>query len=185
MKVCGHAADEVLRRKQVKFEVRVQAEESRRCVDSAAERGVPLHKIIKSMVFVCQSRGDEQGSHNYLHCMVPGHCQVSRSKLEAHVGCECSLLDPDRMRSITGADIGAVHPFVPGVSRRILDQRVLANETISFNSGDMKVGLIVKTEDFLDAFEGEITCADIAYCEEDDYTPVAKVTIPYIRNKPV
>eukprot|EP00960_Hanusia_phi_P013213 385312-Hanusia_phi.AAC.2 len=36
--------------------------------------------------------------------------------------------DDGTRRCITGAEVGAVHPFVPGVSRRILDERVLQNE---------------------------------------------------------
>ncbi|KAJ1490991.1 hypothetical protein T484DRAFT_1776012 [Baffinella frigidus] len=48
-----------------------------------------------------------------------------------------------------------VHPFVRGVTRRLLDRRVTLNSVVSFNTGDMTKGLVVELAGFMKALEGQ------------------------------
>lgn len=61
-----------------------------------------------------------------------------------------------------------MHPFVKGVSRRLLDRRVTHNEAVSFNTGDMSKGLVVELSWFLRALEDQVTIHDIARAEDGE-----------------
>jgi len=140
-------ADTWLRDKGVQFSSVQQEQATGRCRDSAEERGVSLRQIIKSMVFFAQSElgtetAAEGGTNTFVHCMLPGHLQVDTVKLEKIVGGAVRLIESDELLRVTGAVVGAVHPFVQGVHRRLVDKRIVqiaagsdTNGLVSFNTG--------------------------------------------------
>jgi len=72
-----------------------------KCRDSAAQRGVSLKQIVKSLVFA-----DSEGE--YVHCMLSGHLQIDQKKLETAAGGACSMVEEDVLKLVTGANVGEV-----------------------------------------------------------------------------
>ena len=155
------AADEWLQLKGVEFELIEQTQATGKCRDSAAERGISLRQIVKSMVFL---RADGGG---HVQCCVPGHLQVDQGKLQAVVGAKCTLVEEEELFRVTGKMVGCVHPFVNGVVRRYIDKRVgKEGGLVSFNTGDMSRGLILSMEGLLTALGDQACIHDVA-CSED------------------
>jgi prolyl-tRNA editing enzyme YbaK/EbsC (Cys-tRNA(Pro) deacylase) len=159
-------ADKWLRDNSIEFSIVQQDQATGKCRDSAAERGVSLKQIVKSMVF---SLGEES---TYCHCMVPGHLQVDKQKLQKIVGKPVRLVESDELEQATGAKVGGVHPFVPGVSRRLVDKRILQNAAdggqVSFNTGDMTVGVLITCDAFMSALGNQADVVDIAISEHGE-----------------
>ena len=78
--------------------------------------------------------------------------------------------------AFTGCEVGAVHPFAPGISIRLLDERTMSNSVVSFNTGDMARGILISPE----ALASALTCcgAELCVCdiaaEEDCDNPLAQ-----------
>ena len=164
-------ADAWLRERDIPFKVIQQEQATGKCRDSAAERGVSLREIVKSMVYASPA---DDAQPAYLHCMVPGHLQVDESKLRQLAGGAARLLESDELHQVTGAVVGAVHPFVPGVSRRLVDKRILGDDGqggavgdghVSFNTGDMTVGLVLTRTAFCQALGEQLCVVDLAVAE--------------------
>ncbi len=174
-------ADAWLRERGVEFSIVEQEQATAKCRDSAAERGVSLRQIIKSMIYARSVPADSQGEDHleYLHCMLPGHLHVDETKLQALAGGPCRLIESDELIRVTGAVVGAVHPFVPGVSKRLLDKRVQSiaagGGQVSFNTGDMRVGVLVGYSDLMLALEGQAVVVDLAIAEPgEEYEELAQ-----------
>jgi len=75
-----------------------------KCRDSAAERGVSLKQIVKSLVF-------EDAEGRFVHCLLPGHLQVDEAKVAALAGGTCAMLEAAALFEATGARVGEVHPL--------------------------------------------------------------------------
>jgi hypothetical protein len=116
------------------------------------------------MVFACGAESDVA----YIHCLVPGHLQVDEKKLQNIAGAPCRLLDSEELLRVTGAVVGGVHPFIPNVSRRLVDKRILKSQQVSFNTGDMSVGLVLRTSDFVLALQEQQTLCDLAIAESGE-----------------
>ena len=125
----------------------------------------------RSMVYArrAPAEGDSEDRPVYLHCMLPGHLYVDEAKLEALAGGPCRLIESDELFRVTGAVVGGVHPFVPGVSKRLLDRRVLENAAgggqVSFNTGDLRVGLLVAGDASQQGLDGQGSVVDLAMSE--------------------
>ena len=125
----------------------------------------------RSMVYARRAPAecDSEDRPVYLHCMLPGHLYVDEAKLEALAGGPCRLIESDELFRVTGAVVGGVHPFVPGVSKRLLDRRVLENAAgggqVSFNTGDLRVGLLVAGDAFQQALDSQASVVDLAMSE--------------------
>lgn len=170
-------ADKWLNERGVQFSIVQQEQATGKCRDSAAERGVSLRQIIKSMVF---AYGNDCNENAYLHCMLPGHLQVDMHKLNNIAGAECRMVESDELQRVTGARVGGVHPFVPGVSKRFLDKRVLriaadGKSLVSFNTGDMTKGVLLKCEALLQALGDQACVVDVAVSEqEEEYEAISQ-----------
>jgi len=174
-------ADAWLRERGVEFSTVEQEQATAKCRDSAAERGVSLRQIIKSMIYARRVPADSQGEDHleYLHCMLPGHLHVDETKLQALAGGPCRLIESDELIRVTGAVVGAVHPFVPGVSKRLLDKRVQSiaagGGQVSFNTGDMRVGVLIGYSDLILALAGQAVVVDLAIAEPgEEYEELAQ-----------
>jgi aspartyl-tRNA(Asn)/glutamyl-tRNA(Gln) amidotransferase subunit B len=62
------------------------------------------------------------------------------------------MAEEEEVKSTTGQMVGTVHPFV-NVTRKLVDQRILENDTLSFTTGNPMEGVIIPREDFLSALE--------------------------------
>lgn len=137
-------ADEFLRSKSIAFQLVEQKRPTYRCIDSADERGVSTKQILKSMIV----RTDE----GVVQCLVPGHLDLDDGKLTLVLG-RFEMAGEDEVKAATGQAVGTVHPYVD-VLKKLVDQRVLENETLSFTTGNPMEGIIIQQEDFLKALEG-------------------------------
>jgi prolyl-tRNA editing enzyme YbaK/EbsC (Cys-tRNA(Pro) deacylase) len=122
------------------------------------------------MVF---AHANDCNENAYLHCMLPGHLQVDMHKLNTIAGAECRMVESDELQRVTGARVGGVHPFVPGVSKRFLDKRVLriaadGQSLVSFNTGDMTKGVLLKCEALLQALGDQACVVDLAVSEQEE-----------------
>ena len=110
---------------------------------------------------------------------------MDEAKLQTLAGGTCSLLESDELLRITGAVVGGVHPFIPNVSQRLLDKRVLKSQQVSFNTGDLSVGLVMRTSDLLKALQDQGTVVDIAVAEHgEEYEELAlelEIAVPTSR----
>ncbi len=136
-------ADEFLRSKGIDFKLVVQKRPTFRCIDSADERGVSTKQIIKTMLV--------KSGKGYVQCLVPGHLEVDGNKLASILG-SFEMATAQEVKEATGQDVGTVHPFA-GDLKKLLDKRVLDNETLSFTTGDPTRGVLISREDFSRALE--------------------------------
>ncbi|MFQ5815904.1 MAG: aminoacyl-tRNA deacylase, partial [Candidatus Hydrothermarchaeaceae archaeon] len=132
-----------MRSKSIAFQLVEQKRPTYRCIDSADERGVSTKQILKSMIV----RTDE----GVVQCLVPGHLDLDDGKLTSVVR-RFEMAGEDEVKAATGQAVGTVHPYVD-VPRKLVDKRVLENETLSFTTGNPMQGIIIQQEDFLKALE--------------------------------
>ncbi len=149
-------ADEFLKSRGVGFQPVEQNRATFRCIDSAEERGVSTKQIVKSMII--KSNG------KIVQCLVPGHLDLDEGKLTSLVG-RFEMASEAELKAATGQPVGTVHPYVD-VPRKLIDERVLENETLSFTTGNPMRGIIIAKEDFLKAL-GRCEVVDICSDPEE------------------
>ncbi len=134
-------ADEFLRSKEIDFKLIKQNQPTFRCIDSADERGVSTKQIVKSMIV--------KTSDEFIQCLVPGHLDLNNEKLSSVLG-PFEMADAEEVEKATGQAVGTIHPYVD-VPKKLVDQRISDNETLSFTTGNPMEGIIIQKENFLKA----------------------------------
>jgi len=134
-------ADEYLKSKEIDFQLIKQKRPTFRCIDSADERDVSTKLIVKSMLVKTEA--------GFIQCLVPGHLDLNDEKLSSAVG-PFKMAEAEEVESATGQVVGTVHPYVD-VPKKLVDQRISDNETLSFTTGDPMEGIIIQKENFLKA----------------------------------
>jgi Cys-tRNA(Pro)/Cys-tRNA(Cys) deacylase len=83
----------------------VVTERARSAEESAALQGVPVERLLKSIVV-------RRGEGDHVFVLVPGDRQIDWPKLRKHLGVSrLSLPDRDEARRVTGYEPGAITPF--------------------------------------------------------------------------
>ena len=144
-----------LDKKGIPYRVLRQAHRARNAQEAAAERGVALCQVVKTLLI---KRPD--GKH--LIALVRGDQRLSLKKLARLVGVKRLDMAPHAdVPRITGYQIGAVAPF--GLRRAGLpvyvDDHILEEERVSTSAGRHDAGLELTVDDLLRAVGGQV--ADI------------------------
>ena len=97
--------------------------------ESAAQLGIPLNQIVKTLCFVADDKP--------ILVLCPGPNRVSMKKLKAITGCKkLPTARPEQIEEWTGFAVGGVNPFFENDSMPIYcDPLVLEEKTTWFGAG--------------------------------------------------
>lgn len=160
-------ADDILDKHGIEYMLIEQDRPTRKCQDSAEERGVSETEIVKSLII----REDGECTH----CLLPGDRDLDEEKLDGDI----EMVADAEVEEMTGCEPGTVHPFSSDC-RLIIDERLLEREKLSFTAGDPYRGIIISQEQFLEALQREFEVDDISskelsesqrYASEHGITP--------------
>ena len=139
----------------ISYQVLVQAHRAMDAEQAAAERGVSVRKVVKTLL----TRGPDR---RYIIALVRGDLRLSLKKLARVVGVKKLEMAPAAdVPRVTGYQIGAVAPV--GLRRAdvpvYVDQCILEEPQVSISAGRHDAGLELTAEDLIRAVGGQV--ADI------------------------
>lgn len=139
----------------IPFLVLAQSHKARNVEEAAAERGVALHQVVKTLLV-------RRPDRRHLIALVRGDQRLSLKKLARLVGVKSLEMAPEAdVPRITGYEIGAVAPL--GLRRSdvpiFVDHHILEEARVSISAGRHDTGLELATEDLIRAVSGQV--ADI------------------------
>lgn len=160
-------ADDILDKHGIEYMLIEQDRPTRKCQDSAEERGVSETEIVKSLII----REDGECTH----CLMPGDRDLDEEKFDGDI----EMVSDAEVKELTDCEPGTVHPFASDC-RLIIDERLLERDQLSFTAGDPYRGIIISQDQFLEAIEREFEVDDISskelseaerYADEHGITP--------------
>jgi len=138
----------------IPYRLLVHAHKARNVEEAAAERGVPICQVVKSLLV---RRPDKR----HVVALVRGDQRLSLKKLARIVGVKSLEMAPKPdVPRITGYQIGAVAPL--GLRRVVpiyVDQHILEEPRVTISAGRHDAGLELAAEDLIRAVGGH--AADI------------------------
>ena len=139
----------------VPYQVLIYAHRARSVEEAAAEREVPVHQVVKTLLV---RRPDKR----HVIALVRGDQRLSLKKLARVVSVKRLEMAPEAdVPRITGYQIGAVAPL--GLRRAGLpiyvDQHIVEEPRVSISAGRHDTGLELSTRDLVRAVAGHV--ADI------------------------
>ncbi|HSR32405.1 MAG TPA: YbaK/EbsC family protein [Anaerolineae bacterium] len=139
----------------IAYQVLTQAHKARNVEEAAAERGVSVDEIVKTLLV-------RRPDRRHVIVLVRGDQRLSLKKLARLVGVKSLEMAPEPdVPRITGYQIGAVAPL--GLRRSDLpifvDHHILERSRVSISAGRHDTGLELATEDLIRAVGGQM--ADI------------------------
>jgi Cys-tRNA(Pro)/Cys-tRNA(Cys) deacylase len=139
----------------IPYRVLLHRHRARNVEEAATERGVPLRRVVKSLLVRCPDR-------RHVLALVRGDQRLSLKKLARIVGVKSLQMAPEAdVPRITGYQIGAVAPL--GLRRAAVpvyvDEYILEEPCVSVSAGRHDAGLELDTEDLVRAVGGQV--ADI------------------------
>lgn len=139
----------------IPYRVVMHAHKARTVEEAAAERGVPTHRVVKTLLV-------RRSDRKHLLALVRGDQRLSLKKLARLVGVKTLELAPDEeVPRITGYQIGALAPL--GLRRAdvpiYVDQHITEEPWVSVSAGRHDAGLELATDDLIRAVAGQV--ADI------------------------
>tara|TARA_Y100000310_G_scaffold268101_1_gene280528 strand:+ start:292 stop:753 length:462 start_codon:yes stop_codon:yes gene_type:complete len=139
----------LLKEKNLKYEFS-EHEPTPTSEDSARIRGSPLQEGAKAMLL--RSKG------KFFMCVLSGDKKIDFSKVKEILGEKSvSFATAEQVLEITGCQIGGVPPFGTIFNIPIyIDNSLKRNENVSFNAGDRKKSIEMKTKDYLEVSEGKL-----------------------------
>lgn len=151
MKIQTHAV-RALDALGISYRLILQAHETRHVEDTAAERGMPLEQIGKTLLV---RRPD--GKH--LIAIVRGDQRLSLKKLARLAGVKVlEMAPPDDVPRITGYQVGAVSPF--GQRRAdipfYVDQHILEEPVVGVSAGRHDTGVELAPTDLVRGVRGQV-----------------------------
>jgi Cys-tRNA(Pro) deacylase len=149
------SAVRALEKQDIAYRVLIHAHRARNVEDAAAERGVPIEQVVKTLLV-------RQPNRRHVIALVRGDRRLSLKKLARIVGVKKLGMAPEAdVPRITGYQIGAVAPL--GLRRTdvpiYIDQHILQEPRVSISAGRHDAGLELATRDLLHAVNGQV--ADI------------------------
>jgi Cys-tRNA(Pro) deacylase len=113
----------------VQFELRRFDHSTHTAGESAAQLGIPVAQVIKTLCFVADDKP--------ILVLCPGPNRVSMKKLKALTGCKkLPTARPEQIEAWTGFAVGGVNPFFEDESVPIYcDPLVLQQERVWFGAG--------------------------------------------------
>jgi Cys-tRNA(Pro) deacylase len=139
----------------IPYQVLLQDRKAMNVEEAAAERGVPIRQVVKTLLV----RGPDR---KHLIALVRGDQRLSLKKLARLAGAKRLEMAPAAdVPRITGYQIGAVAPV--GLRRTDLpiyvDEHILTEAEVTISAGRHDAGLELATEDLIGAVNGQV--ADI------------------------
>ena len=139
----------------IPFLVLAQSHKARNVEEAAAERGVALQQVVKTLLV-------RRPDRRHLIALVRGDQRLSLKKLARLVDVKSLEMAPEAdVPRITGYEIGAVAPL--GLRRSdvpiFVDHHILEEARVSISAGRHDTGLELATEDLIRAVSGQV--ADI------------------------
>lgn len=139
----------------IPFLVLAQSHKARNVEEAAAERGVALQQVVKTLLV-------RRPDRRHLIALVRGDQRLSLKKLARLVSVKSLEMAPEAdVPRITGYEIGAVAPL--GLRRSdvpiFVDHHILEEARVSISAGRHDTGLELATEDLIRAVSGQV--ADI------------------------
>jgi Cys-tRNA(Pro)/Cys-tRNA(Cys) deacylase len=136
----------------IPYEVLRQSHKARNVEEAAAERGVPVRRVVKTLL---ARRPDKR----HVIALVRGDQRLSLKKLARIVGVKTLEMAPEAdVPRITGYRIGAVSPL--GVRSSDvpvhLDHHILEEPRVSISAGRHDTGLELASEDLVRAVSGQV-----------------------------
>ena len=136
----------------IPYEVLRQPHKARNVEEAAAERGVPMHQVVKTLL---ARRPDKR----HVIALVRGDQRLSLKKLARLVEVKSLEMAPEAdVPRITGYRIGAVSPL--GLRRSdvpiYVDHHILAEHRVSISAGRHDTGLELTSEDLIAAVRGQV-----------------------------
>lgn len=136
----------------IPFLVLGQTHKTRNVEEAAAERGVALRQVVKTLLV-------RRPDRRHLVALVRGDRRLSLKKLARLVGVKSLEMAPEAdVPRITGYQIGAVAPL--GLRRGDLpifvDHHILEESRVSISAGRHDTGLELATEDLIRAVSGQV-----------------------------
>ncbi len=150
-KIRTHAV-RALDEKGIPYRLLTHAHKATNVEEAAAERGVPVCQIVKSLLVRRPDKG-------HVLALVRGDRRLSLRKLARIVGVKAlDMAPPADVPRITGYRIGAVAPL--GLRREdvpvFVDHHIMEEPRVSISAGRHDVGLELSTEDLVRAVDGQI-----------------------------
>jgi Cys-tRNA(Pro) deacylase len=137
----------------IPYQVIEHAHKARNVEEAAAERGVRVHQVVKTLL-VCSP------DKSHVIALVQGDQRLSLKKLARLVGVKTLEMAPERdVPRITGYQIGAVAPL--GLRRAdvpiYVDHHIVEQPRVSISAGRHDAGLELATEDLIRAVRGQVS----------------------------
>ena len=139
----------------IPYRVLSQAHRAKNVEEAAAERGVPVHRVVKTLLVRCPDK-------QHVIALVRGDQRLSLKKLARLMKVKTLEMAPQAdVTRITGYRVGAVAPV--GLRRAdvpiYVDHHILEESCVSISAGRHDTGLELATEDLVRAVRGQL--ADI------------------------
>lgn len=136
----------------IPYKVLVQPHKARDVEGAAAERGVPVQQVVKTLLV---RRPDKR----HLIALVRGDQRLSLKKLARLVEVKVLEMAPEAdVPRITGYQIGAVAPL--GLRRSdvpiYVDHHILEEPRVGISAGRHDTGLELSSKDLVDAVRGQV-----------------------------
>jgi Ala-tRNA(Pro) deacylase len=136
----------------VPFRVLMHDHKAKNVEEAAAERGVPVQQVVKTLLV-------RRPDRRHLIALVRGDQRLSLKKLARLTKVKALEMAPEAdVPRITGYQIGAVAPV--GLRRSdvpiFVDHHVLEEARVSISAGRHDVGLELATEDLIRAVGGQV-----------------------------
>ena len=141
MKRNSQSVKEFLERHPMAYEFREFEASTHSVAGSAAELGIPLVQVVKTLCFVADDRP--------ILVLCPGTYRVSMKKLKTITGCKkLPTARPEQIEEWTGFAVGGVNPFFENDSIPIYcDETVLQQQRVWFGAGNPNALVSVAVED--------------------------------------
>jgi Cys-tRNA(Pro) deacylase len=141
MKRDVESVKEFLHARGVAFEMRQFDCSTHSAGASAAQLGIPVAQVVKTLCFVADDRP--------VLVLCPGPNRVSMKKLKAITGCKkLPTARPEQIEQWTGFAVGGVNPFFENDSIPVYcDPLVLQHEQVWFGGGGANALVAVATAD--------------------------------------
>ena len=136
----------------IPYEVLAQSHRARNVEEAAAERGVPVRLVVKTLL-------TRQPDKRHVIALVRGDQRLSLKKLARLVEVKFLEMAPEAdVPRITGYRIGAVAPL--GLRRTdvpiYVDRHILQEPRVSISAGRHDTGLELASEDLIAAVGGQV-----------------------------
>lgn len=153
-KIRTHAIRE-LEARSIPYRLLVQAHKAKNVEEAAAERGVAIDRVVKTLLV-------RRPDRKHVLALVRGDRRLSLKKLARCLGVKSLEMAPSAdVPRITGYQIGAVAPV--GLRRTdvpiYMDEHILEEPEVTISAGRHDAGLQLATEDLIRAVKGQV--ADI------------------------